>query len=366
MSLTDLPDYDELPEIPGLGVRHAWDVFGRDDVLGSINLVTPERVARAAASVTTGQMIRLDLPLDLPNPPLFGRRQYAHHVRALNRNEMDDHLDDFHPQGSTQWDALAHVRCREHGFWGGRTQDPTEGPIDLGIDHWARHGIAGRGVLLDVAEHLAGRDGYDPLRPSAISADDVRATLAAEGVTPEPGDIWCLRTGWVRSYLALDADGRRAYADDAAAAGLDADEEMARTIWNAHPAALCADNPAVERFPGDPSVGSLHRRVLPTLGLALGEMFDFEAPRRRLSRRRPLDLLLRRRPPVPPQRHRFPGQRDRGALNPRRLMVGLRPTCPACCAQSTPSHSATSSALGSSCDSARLVEAASSAGCAAS
>ena len=51
---------------------------------------------------------------------------------------------------------------------------------------------------------------------------------------------------------------------------------MARTIWNAHPAALCADNPAVELFPGDPTVGSLHRRLLPTLGLALGEMFDFE------------------------------------------------------------------------------------------
>ena len=43
-ALTTLPDYDDLPEVPGLGVRHAWDVFGRDDVLGSINLVTPERV----------------------------------------------------------------------------------------------------------------------------------------------------------------------------------------------------------------------------------------------------------------------------------------------------------------------------------
>ena len=48
MSSTDrLPRYDELPEIPGLGIRHAWHVFGRADVLGSINLVSPERVARA-------------------------------------------------------------------------------------------------------------------------------------------------------------------------------------------------------------------------------------------------------------------------------------------------------------------------------
>ena len=51
---------------------------------------------------------------------------------------------------------------------------------------------------------------------------------------------------------------------------------MARFLWNAHPAALCCDNPAVESAPGDPAVGSLHRRLLPTLGFALGEMFDFE------------------------------------------------------------------------------------------
>ena len=123
-----------------------------------MNLVTPERVAAAAASVTTGELIPLDLPLDMPNPPLFGRRPYRHVVVALNRHEMDDHLDDFHPQGSTQWDALSHVRCREHGFWGGRTQNPTDGPNGLGIHHWAEHGIAGRGLLIDVAGWLAGPD----------------------------------------------------------------------------------------------------------------------------------------------------------------------------------------------------------------
>ncbi|MDZ7728229.1 MAG: hypothetical protein U5Q44_08535 [Dehalococcoidia bacterium] len=69
-----LPDFDDLPQVPGLDLRHAWDVFGRDDALGSINLVTPERVARAAASVSTGKMYPLDLPLNLPSPPLFGRQ----------------------------------------------------------------------------------------------------------------------------------------------------------------------------------------------------------------------------------------------------------------------------------------------------
>jgi kynurenine formamidase len=274
MTSPPLPDFDELPEIPGLGIRHAWDVWGRDDALGSINLVTPERVARAAASVRTGQMIRLDLPLDVPAPPLFGRRPYRHEVFALSRNEMDDRLDDFHPQGSTQWDALGHVRCREFGFWGGRTDSPTDGPIGLGIEHWARHGIAGRGLVIDLAGWAASLDAsYDPLSPRAFTADDLRAVFSVQGVTPEPGDIWCLRTGWVSAYGTLDAVARVEYAAEPHLAGLYADEEMARTIWNAHPAALVCDNPSVEVVPGDPTVGSLHRRLLPALGTALGEMF---------------------------------------------------------------------------------------------
>ena len=265
-----LPDFDDLPLLPGLDVRHAWDARGRDDVLGSINLVTPATVAAAATEIRSGEMFSLDLPLDLPNPPLFGRRPYEHHVVALNRNEMDDHLDLFHPQGSTQWDALNHVRCREHGFWGGRTQDPTEGPNGLGIHHWAEHGIAGRGILIDLA------DG-DALEPRAFAAAEVEATLAAEGVEPRPGDIWCVRTGWPTAYRALDADARQRYAEEPTFAGLRADEATARLIWNARAAALCADNPAVEVVPGDPAVGSLHRRLLPSLGMALGEMFDFDA-----------------------------------------------------------------------------------------
>jgi len=59
-------------------------------------------------------------------------------------------------------------------------------------------------------------------------------------------------------------------------AGLRADEEMARLLWNWGVAAVAADNPAVEVSPGDPKVGSLHRRLLALLGIPLGELFDFD------------------------------------------------------------------------------------------
>jgi len=275
--MADLPPFDELAEVPGLGLRHAWGTFGDDDRLGSINLLTPARVVAAAALVRTGETVSLDLPLDLPNPPLFGRQPYEHHVFALSRNEMDDRVDNFHLQGSTQWDALGHVRCREHGFWGGRTTDPTSTHNDLGIEHWAEHGIVGRGVLIDVAgwATAAGR-AFDALSPTVITAEDLDATVASQGSTLETGDVLCVRTGWVGAYRRLDDEARIAYAQAPVFAGLRADEAMARYLWNAHPAALVCDNPAVEVVPGDPAVGSLHRRMIPLLGLAFGEMFDLD------------------------------------------------------------------------------------------
>ena len=277
--MDQLPEFDSLPEIPELSLRHAWDVWGRDDVLGSMNQVTPERVAAAARLVMTGVRVSLDLPLNLPNPPLFGRQAYEHVVFPLSRNEMDDRLDNFHPQGSTQWDALNHVRCREHGYWGGCTQDPTDGPMGLGIDQFADHGIAGRGVLIDIAGWFERTGDFDPLHPRPITVEDLESVLDAQGVELQHGDFLCLRTAWSRGYLALTETERVAYARAPTFAGLAADEDMARFLWNAHPAAICADNPAVEVVPGDPAIGSLHRRLLPTLGMALGEMFDFETLR---------------------------------------------------------------------------------------
>ena len=274
--MAPLPDYDDLPEIPGLGLRHAWDVWGRDDVLGSMNLVTDQRTADAARLVRTGQRISLDLPLSLPNPPLFGRQAFEHVVFELNRNEMDDRVDNFHLQGSTQWDGLNHVRCREHGYWGGRLTDPTEEPNGLGVHHWVNHGVAARGVLVDVGGWLAQQGDYDPIEARPIEVGDLEATLDAQGVELSEGDVMCIRTGWAEGYRRLSGEARVAYAPDPTFAGLRAYEPMARWLWNEHPAAICCDNPAIEVVPGNPDDGSLHRRILPALGFALGEMFDFD------------------------------------------------------------------------------------------
>ena len=61
-----LPDYDDLPLNETLGMRHAWEVWGPDDDLGTINLLTPERVRAASGLVATGGIVNLSLPLTEP------------------------------------------------------------------------------------------------------------------------------------------------------------------------------------------------------------------------------------------------------------------------------------------------------------
>ncbi len=273
-----LPDFDQLPVLDGLGLRHAWDAFGRDDELGTVKLLTPERVRQAAGLVRDGRVYNVVVPVNAIDPPLYGREPLKHTVFAINRNSWDDRLDNFYLQSSSQWDGLRHVKAREFGFWGGRTNDeelqPGAGP--LGVEHWVEHGFVGRGVLLDLGRRLEAAGGYDPFTERHVTADELDAAAREQGVEVREGDIVCVRFGWMTRYRSLDADGRKEASTAREFVGLRPDEDMARWIWNHHIAALACDNPAVEASPGDPKIGSLHRRVLPLLGLALGELFDFD------------------------------------------------------------------------------------------
>jgi kynurenine formamidase len=278
-----LPPYDELPTLENTDLRHAWGLFGDQDELGTLNLLQDATVAQALLQAETGERVGLTLDSTAIDPPLYGRQPLEHSIEAISRNVWDDRLDVFYPQAASQWDGLRHIRCREFGFYGGVTQDPPEIPDGrLGIHHWARRGIIGRGVLLDIARHLEnqpGKGGYDALSESAVEPAVLAEVAEEQGVTLRDGDVLCLRFGWTASYRALDAASRHAYAHNEGGvrfAGLAADERSARTLWDLHPAAVTTDNPALEVAPGDPRTGSLHRRLIPTLGMVIGELFDFE------------------------------------------------------------------------------------------
>jgi hypothetical protein len=117
----DRPSYDELPVLEGTSLRTAWGQYGETDELGAVNLLTAERVRAAAYSVITGERFSLGLPLHMPDPPIYGREPFQHKVYTTMPNITDDRLDSFFPQGSSQWDALAHFAHPTKGFYNGFT-----------------------------------------------------------------------------------------------------------------------------------------------------------------------------------------------------------------------------------------------------
>jgi kynurenine formamidase len=287
-SVTDddvIPPYDELPRLPGNGLRHAWDVWGRGDNLGTLNRLTGPVVAAASGCVRTGERIGVSLPLGLPDPPFFGRKSFRHGFEPMGPAAWDDYVDGFYLQCSSQWDGLRHIGSGPDGWYGGWRGQPADDLEPLGIHHWARGGIIGRGVLADLSSLMTERPGgsYDPFDRTAFRPADLTAALDRAGVTPRAGDILCVRTGWTDKYLILDGAGRSALSagmqsvSGYSSAGLAASEEMARFLWDSGIAAVACDNPAVEVVPSDPADGFLHGRLIPCLGMAIGELFSFGA-----------------------------------------------------------------------------------------
>ena len=82
-ALPKIPGYDDLPVRAGAPAGAAWGVFGDDDEVGTINLLTPERVIAAAASIRSGKVFAMNLPINIPDPPLFTRGKHTHTVKIF-------------------------------------------------------------------------------------------------------------------------------------------------------------------------------------------------------------------------------------------------------------------------------------------
>lgn len=278
--MTELPDYDDLPRTAE-GAPYAWHLFGEGDNVGTLNLQSPEGVVAAASLVRKGSVFPLNAPLDLFVPSLSANRSDIRHTPSVNDHGRlvagDDVIDNFYPQGSSQWDALSHAGLGdiEVGFYNGATAAEVLAGQRNGIDHWARRGIAGRAVVLDLE---SGERDYDPGTNHVFTVDDLERARIAAGVEFRPGDVIILNTGFAKWYSRLDTREKRAFARSVKTPGVDHSEDICRYLWNAHPAAVVSDTFAVEVFPPDlrpesAPFGFIHQILIGGFGLALGELW---------------------------------------------------------------------------------------------
>lgn len=149
---TVFPTRRDLPVIPGAPKDAAW-VWGDDDYIGRLNLLTPRRVAAAAKEIRTGEIVPLNLPLNMPAQPAFGRETFKHEIKTLAPNRAYDDIYHLNTQSGTQWDGFRHfAHISTETFYNGVKGTDISGPdanLKDSIHHWANHGIAGRGILLD-------------------------------------------------------------------------------------------------------------------------------------------------------------------------------------------------------------------------
>lgn len=255
--------------------------------LGRLNLLTPERIRKAISEcVQSGCVVSLNLPLNIPDPAFFGRKNLRHQIHSIGPGTFDDQLA-YNTQSSSQWDGFRHFGDPVSGFfYNGLKEDAiepengddTSNDTRLGIDAWAKKGIVGRGVLLDIYEWKQ-RD-YDPFTTYKLTVKDLKECAEGEGVTFQVGDILLVRTGWLHTYSSLQRAEReeRAKMDISTHqyTGLESSEEMKDFLHDTYFAAAATDSMNFEAWPPPSVHESLHASMLPLWGMPIGELWDLE------------------------------------------------------------------------------------------
>ncbi|KAF6803363.1 putative cyclase [Colletotrichum sojae] len=304
------PPFSSLPLDPNGPAGNAWGLYGKDDRLGALNLLTPAVVAAAAASeIKTGDRVSLDWALNNPSQPSFDRAPFE--SRLVNRKSNDgrertvnDDILHFNTQCSSQWDGFRHYGYQKaKRYYNNTSQEDLENPEKIGIDASAawveKGGIVGRGVLLDYAAFCARNSiPIDPFTSISIPIAHLQQIAAESNITFRTGDILFVRSGFTEAYNARDDAAQRSVAARASPdfLGVEPTTTALRWIWETGFAAVAGDAPSFERAPiAGPHTapgkawageawedemqtgGLLHQWLLGGWGLPIGEMFDLEA-----------------------------------------------------------------------------------------
>ena len=279
------PTFAELLAREGNLAGTSWGLFpepGR----GTPSFITPAALLEARNSIRSGTVFGLDYPADAFDPGMSLKRSAPRHtIYSSHPAHRDDYLDGYYLQGSTQIDGLRHRRADDVGFYNGVPDHRiTEGTPDLGIQEWAEHPIAGRGVLVDL-------DGFrkslgepiDHAGGEPLGLDLLQAAMESQSLTTRPGDILLLHTGWCEWFLALDPEAKQRLRESRKATGVAQSQEFVAWAWDSRFAVLAADTFAVECLPAVPDSpyresafndhGMMHQQLLAKLGMPLGELW---------------------------------------------------------------------------------------------
>lgn len=211
-----------------------WGRWGKDDLLGTLNLITPEKRRQAYALATEGIAVSCAHAIRFNEHNLDDAwPEPRHYMNSIPPHAVDP--DFVGMAGSSDIAvlnlhglALTHLDCPGHYFFKPAKDRPLAGynglpptsitareGVTKGAITVAGEGIVSRAVLLDIAR-LRGVDWLEPRTP--IFPEDLEEAEARQGVKVGAGDILCIRTGHAKRkrQLGWNADpGQQAGPDGA-------------------------------------------------------------------------------------------------------------------------------------------------------
>lgn len=177
-----------------------WGRWGEEDQQGTLKLITPEEIKKAAALVNNGKVYSLSMPLDADGPQFPMRHKTWKTTTIAHLEDGKGAADDvvtLHSHSGTHMDALCHFWYDNQLYNGYEAQENVNsfGAFRNGIENVPA--IVGRGILLDIA-------GWKGVRNLAlgepVSAADLEQCAKSQGVVPTPGDILLVNTGWMNVF----------------------------------------------------------------------------------------------------------------------------------------------------------------------
>lgn len=173
-----------------------WGRWGPDDELGTLNHITPSKVAGAARLVSSGRIVSLAHELDTRwseknyNPAVHRMLYLAHEAPVTAVDELTIVPHSF---TVTHLDAIAHANFDGRLYNGRSAGDVvTREGLSFGSIHAQRNGIVTRGVLLDIAA-VRGVEWLEP--GDYVTPDDLDAAAADARVEIAAGDAVLVRVG---------------------------------------------------------------------------------------------------------------------------------------------------------------------------
>ncbi|WP_078429648.1 cyclase family protein [Alkalihalobacterium alkalinitrilicum] len=256
-----------------------WGRWGKEDEIGALNFISPEKIVEAARLIQKGKVYSLTMPIHMNQTPYDGSMRmppfhvltrdggdYAAGAKKPGGFQFSDGYVFLNTHGATHMDALSHV-WYDQQLYNGYSEDSvkSKGAKHCGIEKVK--GITTRAVLLDLptfkgVEHLEGGE--------VITPEMLDECAASQGIKVKPGDMVFIRTGWLKM---LDKDPQL-FEHSEPGIG----EACVQWIYEKEIIGIATDNLAVEVKPEErkDAVLPVHMKALRDLGVYFMELFNFE------------------------------------------------------------------------------------------